>query len=344
MTFRTPALILSVALLLSACSGTPRKPAADQPDWVNGRSAQYSPELYLTGRGQSRQSDDAKDRARADLAKTFEVYIQENQKDVQAFSAVKENDKTQQTHSQLEVTRTILTSTDQIVRGIQIGDVWRDSVSGEQHALAILSRTQAAAALRQEIGRLDESTRISIDAAANSEDALVKIGKANRALNAQIERLAFQRSLTVVDRSGEGVRTTWSIASLQNDFEKLLNRTRVRPIITNDDSGQVKDLMAGAIAAAGFAADDSANTDFILETSLNLEDLGQKFDGWWWSQGALEIKLLDRNGKTRGTKRWPIKVSAQQKPLVALRAKDDVTKILSKELRATMVGFTVAAP
>lgn len=342
MTFRTCIIILS-GVLLSACNSAPSK-LVNPPDWINGRSALYAPELYLTGRGQSKQADDAKDRARADLAKTFEVNIKENQKDVQAYSAVTEDGKAQQTHAQLDVTRTISTSTDQIVRGIQIGDVWRDTASGEYYALAILSRQQASAALRQEIGRLDEATRINIDAAANSEDALVKIGKANRALNAQIERLAFQRSLTVVDRSGEGVRTTWSISALQNDFEKLLNRTRVRPVITNDDSGQVKDILAGAIAAAGFAADDSTGADFMLETSLKLEDLGQKSDGWWWSQGALEILLLDKNGKTRGGKRWPIKVSAQQKPLIAQRAKDEVVKILSKDLRTTLVGFAITPP
>ena len=342
MTFRTLTFVLG-AVLLGACGGTPSKPA-DQPDWVNGRSTHYAPELYLTGHGQSKQATEAKDRARADLAKTFEVYIQENQKDVQAYSAVKEDDKQQQTHSQLNVTRTIITSTDQIVRGIQIGDVWRDPANGEHHALAILPRQQASAALRQEIGRLDESTRINIDSAANSEDPLIKIGKANRALNAQIERLAYQRSLTVVDRSGEGVRTTWSIASLQNDFEKLLSRTHIRPIITNDESGQVRDIMAGAIAAAGFMPDDSPSADFTLETSLSLEDLGQKSDGWWWSQGTLEIKLLDKNGKTRGNKRWPIKVSAQQKSLIAQRAKDDIVKILNKELRETLVGFAITAP
>lgn len=342
MTFRPLILVLGVALL-GACAGTPSKPA-DQPDWVQGRSKQYPSELYLTGRGQGSQSDVAKDRARADLAKTFEVNIQENQKDVQAFSSVKEGDKPQQTHSQLDVTRTINTSTDQIVRGIQIGDVWRDSVTGEQYALAILSRQQAAAALRQEIGRLDETTRVSIDTAANSDDVLVKIGKANRALNAQIERLAFQRSLSVVDRSGEGVRPIWSIGSLQDDFEKLLNRIRVRPAVTNDDSGQIKDIIAGAIAAAGFTADASGSADFTLESSLNLADLGQNSDGWWVLQGALDIKLLDKTGKTRGNKRWPIKVSAQQKPLAGQRAKDDVAKILNKDLRTTLVGFAITLP
>lgn len=342
MTFRTPVLLLG-AVLLCACAGTPPK-SADQPDWINGRSAHYSPELYLTGRGQSKQADDAKDRARADLAKTFEVYIKEDQKDVQAYSAAKEDDKPQQTHSQLDVTRTIITSTDQIVRGIQIGDIWRDPGSGEFHALAILPRQQAAAALRQEIGRLDEATRLNIDAAANSEDVLVKIGKADRALNAQIERLAYQRSLTVVDRSGEGVRATWSIASLQNDFEKLLKRTHVYPIVINDDSGQLKDIMAGGIAAAGFTASDSANADFTLETSLGLEDLGQKSGGWWWSQGTFDIKLLDKTGKIRGGKRWPIKVSAQEKPVVAQRAKDEVVRILNKDLRAVLINFAVTKP
>lgn len=335
--------LICVPVLLAACGGAPKKPV-EIPDWVSGQSARYVPELYITGRGQSRSPDDAKDRARADLAKTFEVSIQENQSDVQAFSSAQSGDKPATTQSQLNVTRTIVTTTDQIVRGIQIGDVWRHPVTQEQYALAILPRQQAAEMLRQEIARLDDNTRVNIDGAANSFDALVKIAQAHRALDAQIERLAFNRSLQVVNRSGDGVRTVWNVASLQTDFEKLLARTRMRPIVTNDDTGTFMSTLAGSIATAGFSVSETTDTDFILEASLALEDLGQKPDGWWWSQGALEIKLIDKNGKVRGNKRWPIKVSAQQKAVVGQRAMDDVAKVLKKELRATLIGFATSSP
>jgi len=341
MNFRWRFLILGTALLV-ACGGTPQKPV-DAPDWVSGQSARHAPELYITGRGQSKSLDDAKDRARADLAKTFEVSIQETQKDVQVFSSAQSGDKPAKTQSQLNVTRTIVTTTDQIVRGVQIGDVWRNPVTLEHYALAILPRQQAAEMLRQEIGRLDENTRVIIDTAANSVDPLIKIAQARRALDAQIDRLAFNRSLQVVNRSGDSVRTVWNIASLQSDFEKLLTRTRIRPVITNDDTGTFKSTLAGNVAAAGFTVDESSDADFILEASLALEDLGQKSDGWWWSQGALELKLVDKSGKARGNKRWPIKVSAQQKAVVAQRAMDDVAKLLNKELRATLIGFATGS-
>jgi hypothetical protein len=330
-----------VAVALTACGGAPTKPA-DKPDWIDGSSSRYPPELYVTGRGQSRQLDDAKNRARADLAQTFQVHIVENQKDVQAYSAAKVDGKTTETKSASSVTRTITTSTDQVVRGVQIGDTWHDTAGGDYYALAILPRQQAANALRQEIVRLDEATRIAIDAAANSLDPLDKIAKAHRALNAQIERLAFQRSLQVVDRSGEGVRPVWSISQLQNDFEKLLQRTRVRVVVINDDGGQAQELVTGAVANAGFSPDAAADADFALEVALNLEDLGQKSDGWYWSTGALEIKLVDKAGKTRGGKRWPVKVSAQEKPMVAQRAKAELTRVLDQELRATLIGFATA--
>lgn len=342
MTFRWSFLAFSAALIV-ACGGTPQKPL-ETPDWINGQSARHAAELYITGRGQSKSLDDAKDRARADLAKTFEVSIQENQKDVQAFSSAQSGGKPATTQSQLNVTRTIVTTTDQIVRGVQIGDVWRHPVTLDHYALAFLPRQQAAEMLRQEIGRLDENTKVVIDTAANSVDPLVKIAQAHRALNAQIERLAFNRSLQVVNRSGDGVRTVWNVASLQSDFEKLLARTRMRPVITNDDTGVFKSTLAGNIAAAGFAVDESSDADFTLEASLALEDLGQKSDGWWWSQGALELKLVDKSGKARGNKRWPIKASAQQKAVVAQRAMDDVVKLLNKELRATLIGFATTSP
>lgn len=334
--------MLMFSALLVACGGTPSK-SPERPEWVDGRSTRYPPELYLTGRGQSKSSDDAKDRARADLAKIFEVQIREDQKDIQAFSSVQKGDKPADTQSQQSVSRTIVTTTDQIVRGVQIGELWRDSVTQDQYALAILPRTQAAASLRTEIARLDDATKLNIDAAANTTDALDRIARAHHALNAQVERLAFQRSLQVVENSGEGVRPVWSLAQLQNDFEKLLKRLRIRVAITNDDSGQLKDVLTAAVANAGFTADDSSSADYTLESALTLQDLGQKSDDWYWSTGAVEIKLVEPAGKTRGGKRWPIKSSAQQKPMVNQRIKVDLAALLDKELRGTIIGFATAA-
>jgi hypothetical protein len=324
--------------VLAAC-GTSSKQPVDRPAWIDGTHARYTPELYITGRGEGRSSDDAGNRARADLAKTFEVRIQEDQKDVQAFSATGESGKAQQSQLEQSVTRSIVTTTDQMLRGVQVVDAWRNPVTLNHHAFAALSRQQAAAGLRQEISRLDDASKLNIDAAANSLDPLDKIAKAHRALDAQIQRLAFQRSLQVVDRSGEGVRAVWSIPQMRNDFEKLLKRTRIRVVVTNDDSGLIKDALDGAIAAAGFTPEDSSAADYMLETSFALEDLGQKSDGWYWVTGALEIRMLDKAGKTRGTKRWPVKASAQQRPLTSQRARDEIARTLEKELRSTVIGF-----
>ncbi len=330
---------IAMSVALAACAASQTEPVV-KPSWIEGSHTRYTPELYLTGRGEGRSSQEAGDRARADLAKTFEVSIREDQKDVQAFSATTASGKAPESTLTQNVTRTIVTTTEQMVRGVQIVDAWRDPVTQNHHAFAALSRQQASNALRQEIQRLDDATKLDIDAAANSVDAMEKIAKAYRALDTQVQRLAFQRSLQVVDRSGDGVRAVWNIPQLRNDFEKLLKRTRLRVAVINDDTGQIKDVLDGAIANAGFTPDDTNAADFTLETSMALDDLGQKSDGWYWVSGALEIKMLDRAGKTRGAKRWPVKASAQQKAMTVLRAKDEITKVLEKELRLTLIRFS----
>ncbi len=334
-------VIFGIGALLSACASSPQQ-GAERPAWIDGSHPRYTPDLYITGRGEGRSADEAGNHARADLAKTFEVYIREDQKDVQAFSATTEGGKSVQSKNSQSVTRTIVTTTAQLLKGVQVVDVWRDTVLQRNYALAALSRQQASAALRQEISRLDDASKLNIESAANSIDPLEKIARAYNALDAQIQRLAFQRSLQVVDRSGEGVRAVWSLPQLRSDFEKLLKRTRLRVAVTNDDSGLIKEALDAAIANAGFSTDDTSSADYVLETSFTLDDLGQKSDGWYWVSGALEIKLVDRANKTRGGKRWPIKASAQQRQMTSQRARDEVARLLDKELRSTLIGFSGA--
>src|ERR1019366_645792 len=71
---------LMLSLLLGCAS---RQPA--QPDWIAGDSANYKSSQYLIGRGQAATQEEAKDRARADLSKIFQVAVTADSEDVQKF-------------------------------------------------------------------------------------------------------------------------------------------------------------------------------------------------------------------------------------------------------------------
>lgn len=324
---------LGLTLLLTACAG-----GSTRPDWTDGNSKQYSNDHYLVGRGQASTQDDAKNRARADLAKIFQVAISAESEDVQSYRSVSDA-KGGASRNENQVRRALTTRTEQIVRGIQIAELWQDPATKTHYALAVLPRSQAAAALRQQIESLDDATRSYIAQAQSSQDLFAKIGAASGALALQNERQGYQKSLMIVDRSGHGVEPQWSTAKLGADLDALLQRVRVAPRVTHSTLDGLDNALAGGLAAAGFAVQGGEQANYTLDGALDLDDLGRQ-EGWFWMKGTLEIKLSDRaSGRVIGTRRWDIKAAGREPALARRRAMDQVEQILKAEMRKTVIGF-----
>jgi len=207
-------LFVAVGVFLVGCSSVPSGP----PDWVNGKSAKYPDNQYLVGRGQADAQEDARNRARADLAKILEVGISAKSSDVTSFSSGAEGAKTES-----QVSRSIATRTDQIVRGIQIPETWQDPQTKSTYALAVLPRSQAAMGLRADIDRLDAATRGYVAQARNAPDLLAQVASASKALDSQRERDAVQQTLQVVDVTGRGVEPEQNSGQLAADLAALLS-------------------------------------------------------------------------------------------------------------------------
>src|SRR5262249_50341955 len=105
--------IVASSVTLFACASAPTT-----PDWVSGKSSKYPDNQYLVGRGQADTQEDARNRARADLAKILEVAVSARSTDVTSFTS-EGGGKVES-----QVSRNITTRTDQIVRGIQIPEFW----------------------------------------------------------------------------------------------------------------------------------------------------------------------------------------------------------------------------
>ncbi len=335
---KSPVLIvLAVVLLLSGgCATTP----PTQPDWIAGDSTRYQSTQYLLGRGQAATQEEAKDRARADLAKIFQVAVVVNSEDVQSFKTGATGTGPGQYEG--HASRRIATHTEQIVRGIQIATLWQDPVTKNHHALAILPRLQVAASLRQQVAQLDDATRNHIEQSQKNSDLFLKIAAASLAVETQQERAALQKSLQVVDATGRGAEAYWNSAKLKADLGELLKRVRLASRVTADSTPGLEEVVAGALAQAGFMIETGQNPDFVLQARLNLTDLGLK-EGWYWQRGTLEIILTETaSDRVRGSMRWSIKGNAPDRESALKRALEQADVVLKRELAAAIIGMATS--
>jgi hypothetical protein len=321
------------AFMLSLLTGCASKPTT--PDWIAGDSAQYNSAQYLIGHGQASTQEEAKDRARADVAKVFQVAVVASSEDVQQYKS----DSTGTSQYEEQASRHISTRTDQIIRGIQIAEIWQDPATKSFHALAVLPRLQTAASLRQQINQLDAATANHIEQSRKNSDLFQKIGAASLAVESEQERASLQRSLQIVDSTGRGAESKWNSAKLQSDLDELLKRVRITPKVTADSTPGLADVVAGALANAGFMIETAQNPDFVLQARMVLDDLGfQK--GWEWQRGVLEITLSESaSGRVRGTKRWTVKSSATDKESATKRALNQTDTILKQELKKAIIDM-----
>ena len=324
--------IAASSIVLFACASAPTT-----PDWVSGKSAKYPDNAYLVGRGQADTQEDARNRARADLSKILEVGVSAKSTDVTTFTS-EGGGKTES-----QVSRNITTRTDQIVRGIQIPEIWQDPKSKSNWALAVLSRSQAGIALRADIDRLDAATRGYVAQARSAPDLLTQVASASRALDSQRERDAVQRTLQVVDITGLGVPPEQNTGQLASDLTELLKRLHMKPQAVPGSQDGLERLLSAALSQSGFVPEAGDDAPYVLLGSLQLDDLGV-IQGWYWMRGTLEVQLAEKaSGKVRGNKRWEIKTSSPQKATATRRAMDEVDATLKRELKPAIIGFAVGS-
>jgi len=329
MKYSSITFFLLMAALLLGCAS--KSPVA--PDWISGDSAQYKSTQYLIGRGQASTQEEARDRARADLSKIFQVAVISESEDVQKFKSAPAGPGQYES----QASRHITTRTEQIIRGIHIAEMWQDPVTKNHHALAVMPRLQTAASLRQQIGQLDDTTGSHIEQSRQNTDLFQKIAAASLAIGSQQERESLQKSLQIVDITGRASESQWSSANLKISLDELLKRVRIASQVSAESSPGFAEVVAGALAQAGFMIETGQNPEFVLLAKMELSDLGFK-EGWYWQRGVLDVTLSEKaTNRVRGTRRWTIKSNAPDKESAARRAMSQAETLLKQELRAAII-------
>ena len=311
---------------------------AGQPKWVSDSSLEYPNAMYLVGRGVGSTAQEAQNRARGDLASIFEVRIEVVNQNSTTVAQSGKNEQVDRLSSQQ-----VSAKTDKVISGINIAEGWRDPVTQDFHALAVLPRAQASASLREELTKIDEGLTQQMQAAKSTDDPLLKIGALSQALQASINREGFQATLKVIDPSGRGVQAPVSQVSVQKQIDDTLKKIRIAAHIVEDaDTREFASLIKGGLAAAGFLASSKENADLLLESKLTMTDMGH-IDGWNWMRATVEVSLIEKSsGRVRGSKTWPVKASAKNAKTARSRTLIEIEKLLKEELRLAVVEFAAS--
>lgn len=317
-------IALSSILLLVGCASTP-----EEPEWLDGESAEYPATRYLIGLGQADSAGIARDRARADLAKVFQVRVDEQLSD-RTTAERTGGEQTAESH----IERRLSVHTDQVLSGITVPAVWRDD-SGRHHALAVYDRLKAAEKLRAETRSLDGLVEREIARAREERDLLARIGAATRAADAQRTREQLQDVLRVVEASGVSVPSRYDSARLDSDARALASRVSFNVTVGPDPTTRLASLIEGSVAQAGFSTKHEAQADYRLRGALYVDDL--EADGWHWARGTLSLTLLGQDGAVRGSWEWPLKASGRQPELARQRLVQETDRTLREHLQQAIL-------
>jgi len=333
-------LLSLLYLVITACSFTTDKSDPDSPrDWVNGQRKEFAHALYLSGQGSALTRDDAKDRARSDLAKQFEVALKEHGQQSQTYMSKLVNGETVQSLSQ-KVSRQLLSYTSRTLQGVEIVDQWYDKNRGLYHALAVLSRNRAQHQFRQELQTLDQQSQQRLRQADAETSPLIKAALVHQAIDAQKQRRIVQSSLQVVDFSGRGQPASLSLPELIRSRDTLLKDIDIIPAATGEMSSELVKILSGASAGAGFSIAKTNNADYWLRVQTLLDPVFEQ-NGWYWLRGTLQINLSDASGSDVGVQRWPLKASSINIERTQQRLLSEVDKLLKNELRNVLLGFAL---
>jgi len=311
--------------------------AKSKPDWINGDAGFYPNHQYLTATGSASKAELAKDRALGNLAKILELQIREDSNTV-SDTKVNVKEGKESVSKNIRLAQQINIRTDKVVQGARIAEIYHDADVFTYHALAVLDRKQAGTNIRQEMLRLDKETESELNRSKSKTDPLLSMAALNKAVVLQLERQTLQNTLKVIDASGKGRPSKWNMSELRGKLENTLHGLSIATAVDNDPIGRLGQALKSAMGNTGFPA-VNGSADFTLVASLDVQDLGFR-QGWYWLRGKLSIKLVEADGKVRGRKQWPLKVSALQRNDSESRLMTQVSKKLNAELKLVMIEFS----
>ncbi|WP_298941250.1 LPP20 family lipoprotein [uncultured Psychromonas sp.] len=318
--------ILLSFFLLSACAAptNEERAEAERPEWIDHAHNQYPNNVYLTAVGEASNRTLASKNAIANLVEIFSVKVKAETKTL--TEAVKQESVLGVTmESSSTLLRNIETESEQAIQGVEIKESWL-SPTGKYYALAVLHRISAAQNLTESIIDLDQQTAELIDYSINvAPNSIVAVNALRTARDIQITRKMADLQLSYI--SGSGIPADISSEKIEQLIKQQLASLQVS-VDSTSSASDVASVKAG-LSRLGVTVVETSP----LEISATMDMTQPAYiDAWYWLRGSYELTITE-NGQVISRKRWPIKVSAKQKELLAPRLQDKINSRMNEYLQ-----------
>ena len=320
--------ILTTLLILSlfACAG-PRA-----PEWTLGKSTLYPSEAYLLGVGLDRDRTRAEDRARAEIAKIFQVEIQSRETIVEShwLSQVGEPAITEYSQSvQAELTAI----TDKVLEGVHIAEVWQNEKTGDHYVLAVLDRLRASRALRGDLDEIDQMVAGQVRQAQAARSPLRQLGHYLQALKSMERRRGIAADLRVTDPGGWVVEPPYLLADIAERADSAAAGIRIGIELEGDRQGIVNGALVRALAGIGMQLASSLERNLLVKGTVSVERYRTE-EPWQWSVASAQVQFVEGDGTVLDALRTSVKEGSR----IATRSETLARERLGEKLAALLVA------
>jgi hypothetical protein len=340
--------LVGALLCSAACAG-----GRGRPDWIDGSAASYPRERYLVGVGEAENLDAARDRARAEIARIFEVRIEDSIVDrSEAMALVEEARRASSVVEHIAVeTRT---STEAALEGVDIAETWSDRESRRVYALAVLDKQWARRRLLEQARQRTEEMSAFREAAETAHGALARVRALLGAARASRERDRLLAHAAVVGSVAPTALDAADALPMQTEVFELLVflelarvdfsvRARGKGSSGDTDLPGLRGALSARLARMGLRAADPAAAWAALQVDCRLELLRIERGGAGWRhyrwEGACEV--ADASGAVLsvadiGSESHPVGATALAK--AKARAEQVLAEAVERELQRYLYG------
>ena len=315
---------LLTLVLLASCAPKP-------PEWTLGKSALYPEQAYLVGVGMASTRAEAENRARSELAKIFTVHIASREVSTESEWLNRAGNVAGAGYRQA-IQADLVATSDKVLSGVHIAEVWQNEKAGTWHALAVLDRLKASQALRAEMNEADQSAMTQVRQAEQASTRFRALGHYLQALKALELRSALAADLRIADPSGWVAEPPYSPAVIAAKADEVAGTIQVGIDLQDDRDGIVRGAVIQSLTGLGIQLAPSIAGDVRLLGHVSV-DAYKASDPWHWVAAAAQVEFVEPDGRILDA----VRVNVREGSQIASRADTLAREKLGEKLAQILI-------
>jgi hypothetical protein len=306
---------------------------AKKPDWITGKTKKFPQDKYLIGIGIGKTEEQARNNARAEIAKVFTSHVQSETKDyIESFKKISK--KKTEIYGIENIKDTTKITTDKIIAGIIIEEFYKEKDTF--YALALLDKIKHTNILSEQISNFDTEILNLLKEGKESLNKIKKIKAYKRAQNKYIERNLLNTELKIVNPVGIGLDPSYNPIEITSNLEKALDDLIIFIKVEGENIENIKKTIESSFTKLGFKLQNDVNIkhDVIINSKIIFDELDHPDKSWEWIKYDANFELLDNStNSVIGS----VTSSGKAAQLTKDSAKEKAKNILKKQIEEEII-------